>query len=66
MLKNLKKKKSAVSMITLMLFILICLRLVFRRAEEKYFPRKTKAESSQFNDEKSMQQQLPAYKTCEA
>ena len=27
--------------------------VVFRRAEERYFPRKTKAESSQLNDERS-------------
>ena len=29
--------------------------IVFRRAEERYFPRKTKAESSQLNDESSKQ-----------
>ena len=29
--------------------------IVFRRGEERYFPRKNKAESSQFNDEKSKQ-----------
>jgi len=30
--------------------------IVFRRAEERYFPRKTKAESSQLNDESSKQE----------
>ena len=30
--------------------------VVFRRAKERYFPRKTKAESSQFNDESSKQE----------
>ena len=30
--------------------------VVFRRAEERYFPRKTKAKSSQFNDESSKQE----------
>ena len=30
--------------------------VVFRRVEERYFPRKTKAESSQFNDESSKQE----------
>ena len=30
--------------------------VVFRRAKERYFPRKTKAESSQLNDESSKQE----------
>ena len=30
--------------------------VVFRRVEERYFPRKTKAESSQLNDESSKQE----------
>ena len=30
--------------------------IVFRRVEERYFPRKTKAESSQLNDESSKQE----------
>ena len=30
--------------------------IVFRRVEERYFPRKIKAESSQFNDESSKQE----------
>ena len=29
--------------------------VVFRRVKERYFPRKTKAKSSQFNDERSKQ-----------
>ena len=30
--------------------------VVFRRVKERYFPRKTKAKSSQFNDERSKQE----------
>ena len=40
--------------------------VVFRRVKERYFLRKSPAESSQLNDEKSKQQQLPDYKTYDA
>ena len=40
--------------------------IILKRVQERYFPRKTKAESPQFNDEKSKQQQLPDYKTYDA
>ena len=33
--------------------------VVFRRVEERYFPRKSKDESSQLNDESSRQEKLP-------
>ena len=40
--------------------------VVFRRVEERYFPRKSKDESSQLNDERRKQEKFPENKSCDA
>ena len=40
--------------------------IILKRVQERYFPRKTKAESSQLNAEKSKHQELHDYEICEA
>ena len=40
--------------------------VVFRRVEERHFPRKSPAKSSQLNDESSKQEKFPENKSCDA
>ena len=40
--------------------------VVFRRVEERCFPRKSKDESSQLNDERRKQEKFPENKSCDA
>ena len=40
--------------------------VVFRRVEERHFPRKNKDESSQLNDESRKQEKFPENKSCDA